>query len=280
MLTLALALTAGSLAGSPCLGLNRTRPTPPCFPSHEWYENQNACYQRCPSASGKRNPVAQRCFCDAASPCIQGLECMSVAGSTQKQCVCCGDVASCGGNQQEPTIGPVNPDYEYASEQAVERWHDLKFGLRIHWGLYAIEGIGPESWPLYFNKPAPDEAATQKMANNSCGQDVVGCAKYEAWYYAQAKTWNPSRFNATSWIALMKRAGIKYFDFTAKHCEGFAMYNTSAVLKDCWQWDEMGAQMNQRRVLLVLGSWVAVTPFPPFLIPHRAPHGVTPKSSY
>ena len=24
----------------------------------------------------------------------------------------------------------------------------MKFGLRIHWGEYAIDAIGPESWPL------------------------------------------------------------------------------------------------------------------------------------
>ena len=33
----------------------------------------------------------------------------------------------------------------------------------------------------------------------------------------QADSWNPSRFDASDWIALMKRAGVKYFDFTAKH---------------------------------------------------------------
>jgi hypothetical protein len=33
-----------------------------------------------------------------------------------------------------PSIGSVNPDYRYASVNAVDAWHDLKFGLRIHWG--------------------------------------------------------------------------------------------------------------------------------------------------
>ena len=62
----------------------------------------------------------------------------------------------------------------------------------------------------------------------------------------------------------MKRAGIKYFDFTAKHCEGFSMFETSTVsrlgicrasdvcshkqdsmvrwqvLEDCWDFDDTG----------------------------------------
>ena len=56
----------------------------------------------------------------------------------------------------------------------------------------------------------------------------------------QADSWNPSRFDASDWIALMKRAGIKYFDFTAKHCEGFSMFDTSTVLEDCWDFDDTG----------------------------------------
>jgi hypothetical protein len=146
--------------------------------------------------------------------------------------------------QQEPTIGPVNPDYEYASVAAVERWNDLKFGLRIHWGLYSIQGIGQESWPLFANKPAADEAPTIYWMNKLCGPDAAangtGCQAYEKWYYAQASAWEPKQYDATMWIALMKRAGVKYFDFTAKHCEGFAMYDTAALMRDCWDWDVAG----------------------------------------
>eukprot|EP00039_Didymoeca_costata_P008862 m.117835 g.117835 ORF g.117835 m.117835 type:complete len:495 (+) comp14261_c0_seq8:149-1633(+) len=107
---------------------------------------------------------------------------------------------------------PVNPDYKYASSEAVEAWHDLKFGLRIHWGEYAITGLGPESWPLNRNK------------NKT----------FDAWYWNQYKTWNPSNYNATSWISLMNTAGIKFFDFTTKHHEGFSMYDTNTLVHNCW----------------------------------------------
>ena len=39
----------------------------------------------------------------------------------------------------------VDPDYKHASPEAMERWYDLKFGLRIHWGIYSIWADGPES---------------------------------------------------------------------------------------------------------------------------------------
>ena len=102
---------------------------------------------------------------------------------------------------------PANGDYEWASPDAVARWHDLKFGLRIHWGAYAIDGIGPESWPL----------------SNLEGKNQTFLKEY----WDRPKTWNPKNWNPDAWIALMKRGGIKFFDFTTKHHEGFSMYDTS-----------------------------------------------------
>jgi len=129
--------------------------------------------------------------------------------------------------EPEPTIGTVDPDYMYASPEAVENWHDMKFGLRIHWGLYSAQGIGPESWPLFYGKPGRGELGP-------------GNASFEQWYYGQAENWSPTSFNAAEWIALMKRSGVKYFDFTAKHCDGFSMYQTDTKLLDCWDWDATG----------------------------------------
>lgn len=101
-----------------------------------------------------------------------------------------------------PSIGPVNPDYRYASDQAVDAWHDLKFGLRIHWGeckLFrilqqgfvltsscadAIDGLGPESWPL-------------NRARN---------ITFLKWYWDQYKTWNPVKYDADQWISMMNSA--------------------------------------------------------------------------
>merc|ERR1711871_922994 len=109
----------------------------------------------------------------------------------------------------EPSIGPVNSYYRYASEAATETWHDLKFGLRIHWGLYSIEGLGPESWPLYFPPRPADETSTRYWQNASCPDFVAtgkGCQAFESWYYRQADNWNPAAFDASQWIDLMQRS--------------------------------------------------------------------------
>jgi hypothetical protein len=89
-------------------------------------------------------------------------------------------------------------------------WRDAKFGMFIHWGLYAVpagvwkgkpvEGIG--EWIAAYAKIPPDE-------------------------YAQlAKRFNPREFDADVWAKLAKGAGMKYLVFTAKHADGFAMYRS------------------------------------------------------
>jgi len=117
-------------------------------------------------------------------------------------------------------LAPPNSDYRWANAAAVEKWHDLKFGLRIHWGLYGAQGVGPESWPLNEN------AKNASFLKN---------------YWESAKTFNPKKYDPDAWIALMKRAGLKYFDFTTKHHEGFSMFDTKTKVHDCWDFETSGS---------------------------------------
>src|SRR4051812_28549614 len=40
------------------------------------------------------------------------------------------------------------PEYRGASEGAYEVFRDIKYGVRLHWGLYSIKGEPKESWPF------------------------------------------------------------------------------------------------------------------------------------
>src|SRR5690349_4436548 len=40
------------------------------------------------------------------------------------------------------------PEYHWASSQAYDAFHDMKYGVRIHWGIYSIHRLYPESWPF------------------------------------------------------------------------------------------------------------------------------------
>jgi alpha-L-fucosidase len=84
-----------------------------------------------------------------------------------------------------------------------EQFRDAGLGLFIHWGPNSQ--VGTEiSWPL----------------NNAS-------ADYVKKYYALAGTFNPARFDPAEWARLAKLAGIEYVCFTAKHHDGFCMFDTA-----------------------------------------------------
>jgi alpha-L-fucosidase len=97
------------------------------------------------------------------------------------------------------------------ARQARLAWfRDAKYGLFIHWGLYAIPagewkgkripGIG--EW-IMFRTPVP-------------------VAEYEQ----LAKQFNPVKFDADAWVQLAQDAGMRYMVITSKHHDGFAMYGS------------------------------------------------------
>ena len=107
----------------------------------------------------------------------------------------------------------VDSDYQHASAAAIEAFRDIKYGVRIHWGLYSINGQGDTSWPFL------------KLSNE---QKQV--------YNEMYKTWNPTGFDADEWMKLFKENGIKMFAITAMHHEGFSMFDTKARVKKRVNW--------------------------------------------
>lgn len=106
-----------------------------------------------------------------------------------------------------------DPDYQHASADAYEAFRDMKYGIRIHWGIYSIWGQPQESWPFL---KMPDEKKQE----------------YQELY----KTFNPHGFSADEWMSLFKRVGLKCFAFTTKHHEGFSMFNTKTRVKQRVNW--------------------------------------------
>jgi alpha-L-fucosidase len=111
----------------------------------------------------------------------------------------------------------IEPDYHHASPAAIEAFRDMKFGVRIHWGLYCFQGAGDTSWP-FLDLPYPEKQAYQQIY----------------------KSWNPTNFNAGEWMRLFKENGLKMFAFTANHHEGFNMFDTKARIKKRVNWTAPG----------------------------------------
>ncbi len=92
--------------------------------------------------------------------------------------------------------------------QKMEWFREAKFGLFIHWGLYAI--------------PAGEWKGQQIRISSEW---IMAHAKIPVKEYELlAKQFNPIDFDAEKWVQLAQDAGMKYIVITAKHGDGFAMY--------------------------------------------------------
>ncbi len=89
-------------------------------------------------------------------------------------------------------------------------WREARFGMFIHWGLYAI--------------PAGEWKGKQIPG---LGEWIMNHAKIPVAEYEQlANQFNPVKFNADEWVQIAKSAGQKYMVITAKHHDGFAMWHS------------------------------------------------------
>lgn len=97
-------------------------------------------------------------------------------------------------------------------ENKMEWWRDARFGMFIHWGLYA--------------QPAGEWKGEQVPG---ISEWIMARAKIPVSEYEKlATTFNPQKFNADEWVKCAKYAGMKYIVITSKHHDGFAMFDSDA----------------------------------------------------
>jgi alpha-L-fucosidase len=84
--------------------------------------------------------------------------------------------------------------------QRMKWWTDARFGMFIHWGLYAL----PARHEWVKNR--------ERLTNE----------QYQKYFEA----FDPDLFNPTEWARMAKAAGMKYVVLTAKHHEGFCLWDS------------------------------------------------------
>ena len=98
-----------------------------------------------------------------------------------------------------------------ADPAALQQWQSNRFGMFIHFDPSALTGQ-EISWSRAGRRADRDE-------NNT---DGTPAAEYDELYHQ----FNPSNFDATAWVNIAKDAGMRYLVFTAKHHDGFAMFDS------------------------------------------------------
>jgi len=139
--------------------------------------------------------------------------------------------------QQVKSYVELGPEagYRHAPESSREAFRDIKYAVRIHWGLYSLWELQGESWPFL-------QMSYEKRQ------------EFQQLY----KTFNPRAFDADEWMGLFQRVGLKCFCITTKHHEGFSLFDTKTRVKRRVNWTASGGP---RIEACDLAYSVADTPF-------------------
>jgi alpha-L-fucosidase len=132
------------------------------------------------------------------------------------------------------------PTWESIDSRPVPQWfEDVKFGIFIHWGVYAVPAWAPADADIgvyakysewYWSRINDDSKAGKlfrEYHNNMYGEDF----KYQDF----APMWKTQHFEPEHWANVFKKAGAKYVVLTSKHHEGFTLWPS----EQSWNWNSV-----------------------------------------
>ncbi|MCY1721385.1 alpha-L-fucosidase [Prolixibacteraceae bacterium Z1-6] len=131
-------------------------------------------------------------------------------------------------------------NWESIDSRPIPQWfEDVKFGIFIHWGLYAVPAWAPANADIgvyakysewYWSRINDNSKAGKlfrEYHNKMYGEDF----KYQDFApMFKAQHWDPEQ-----WAELFKRAGAKYVVLTSKHHEGYTLWPS----EQSWNWNSV-----------------------------------------
>ena len=106
--------------------------------------------------------------------------------------------------------GALPDETKEQKDQRMAWWREAKFGMFIHWGLYAV--------------PAGE---WKGKSVGGIGEWIMSRANIPVEEYSPLqKQFNPVEFDAKQWVSIAKNAGMKYIVITSKHHDGFCLFDS------------------------------------------------------
>ncbi len=110
-------------------------------------------------------------------------------------------------------IAPTQAETPAERDARMQWWRDAKFGMFIHWGVYAV--------------PA---GTYNDQRIGGIGEWIMRRGEIPvAEYREYARQFNPVKYAPEAWAKLAKDAGMRYVVITSKHHDGFALYDSAVT---------------------------------------------------
>ncbi|MFD4508475.1 alpha-L-fucosidase [Streptomyces sp. NPDC058457] len=127
-------------------------------------------------------------------------------------------------NKSTLTLGTA--DYQptetsLAGHRAPYWFNDAKFGIFIHWGVYAVPAwapVGVQYAEWYWDQMQDPNNPTYAYHRDTYGADFA--------YDDFIPRFTAEKFDPRAWVELFRDAGAQYHVLTSKHHEGFALWDT------------------------------------------------------
>ena len=126
------------------------------------------------------------------------------------------------------------PDWSSLNTRPVPNWfRDAKFGIFIHWGVYAVPG--------YTTKGGYAEWYQQGLESGDSARKEYHRKRFgNLTYYQLADQFKAELYNPDEWARLFEKSGAKYIVLTSKHHDGYALWPSNEASRSWGQgWNSL-----------------------------------------